>query len=59
MWSSTNLSKVSEHIERLVNLLKRDEAPNFQEDDVPAPALKLESQQIEESDDEDMQITEI
>jgi len=51
--------KVSEHIERLVNLLKRDEDPTIEEVEVAEIAPAPELQQPEESDDEDMQITEI
>ena len=48
-------AQVSEHVERLVNLLKRDEGPETQKD-----GLELtEAAKVEEPDDEDSRIEEI
>ncbi|KAI0766657.1 DUF383-domain-containing protein [Trametes elegans] len=49
------VEKVSEHVERLVNLLKRDEGPETQKDGVEL----TEAAKFAESDDEDSRIEEI
>lgn len=48
------LRQISEHVERLVNFLKRPEGPGT-EDDAPSAAIE----NVEEEDDEDSRIEEI
>ena len=47
--------QISEHVERLVNLLKRDEGPDTAKDGEDL----INAAKVEESDDEDSKIEEI
>lgn len=53
--SETGSTQISDHVERLVNLLKRDEGPQTRKDGEEIVAAAT----VEESDDEDMKIEEI
>lgn len=50
-----SVEKVSEHIERLVLLIKGDEGPETKDDDMPLP----KAEENDENDDEDYKITEV
>ncbi|OSX64123.1 hypothetical protein POSPLADRAFT_1045243 [Postia placenta MAD-698-R-SB12] len=53
------VDKISEHIERLVNFLKRDEGPETEADDVLGATETIEAIQMEDPVDEDSRIEEI